>query len=110
MIDFLDPASARFLNALERISQGSERAHRQVSSGIRVSRPSDAPDAVSQVLQIQAALARVNQARKNLGSAKAEADTGESSLAMAGRLLEKIAVLGAEGANGLDDAAKRSML
>jgi flagellar hook-associated protein 3 FlgL len=110
MISSLDPTSNQFLDAMRRIAAETERATREISSGIRISQPSDSPDEVSEVLSLEAALARVDQVQKNLGRVKAEVDTAESSLSTASQILEQILSLGTQGANGTLDAANRSIL
>jgi flagellar hook-associated protein 3 FlgL len=110
MINSLDSSSNQFLAALDRIAAYTGRANRQITSGLRISRPSDAPDEVSEVLHMQAVLSRVGQVQKNLARVKAEVDAGESALQIAGKLLDKIRSLGAQGATGTSSAAQRTLL
>jgi len=110
VINYMGPASSQFLNAMRRIAANTERATRQISSGIRISQPSDSPDEVSEVLRLQAALARVDQVKKNLGRVKTEVDTAESSLSSSSQILSQVLSLGTQGANGMLDATARSIL
>jgi flagellar hook-associated protein 3 FlgL len=110
MINSLSSSNNQFLAALDRIAANTERANRQITSGLRISRASDAPDEVSEVLRVQAVLSRVGQVQKNLVRVKAEVDAGESALQIAGSLLDKIRSLGAQGATGTSSAAQRTIL
>ena len=110
MIRRLDAATETFLTDLAEISRRVEKAQRELGTGRRVNRPSDAPDEISRLLQVRSELAQTEQIRSNLGRIKTEVDTAEQSLQAAVRVLERAAVLGAQGVNGTTTAEQRRMI
>ncbi len=110
MLQRLDSATARFLNDLAAIGRRLLLVQRNLSSGRRLHTPSDAPDQVSSLLQLRAELAHVAQIQVNLGRVRAEVDTAEQSLQAAVGLLERAAVLGAQGATGTQTAEQRLII
>ena len=107
MIRGLDGASEKFLADLERIQAASERAQRQVSSGLRVQQPSDSPGEAGVILQLGTRVERLEQVQKNLALVKSETDISENALQQAVRITERGLVLAARGAGGLRSAADR---
>jgi len=110
MINSINPSADNFLVDINRLEARSERAQRQLSSGLRVSQPSDDPDQVSNILQLSSAVARNNQIGANLNFVKAEVDGSSQTLSAAVATLEKISVLGAQGANFDQTAQTRAGL
>lgn len=106
----IDPTSDRFLNDLRRIQTRAERAQAQLSSGVRVSRPSDSPDQVGTILDLSAGLDRVAQIRQNLTRVKLEVDSGEQALGAAVAALDRAEVLGTQGASFTTTATGRAAL
>ncbi len=110
MIRAIDNLGERFLADLERLQQRIDRLQRQVSSGLRVASPSDAPDQVGEILVVRARLDLTVQLRLNLGRVKAEVDTAEKALQSAVKVLERALQLGVQGANATQTPATREML
>ncbi|MBM3746378.1 MAG: hypothetical protein FJW34_11330 [Acidobacteria bacterium] len=110
MINALEPSAARFLVDLARIQARAERAQRQISSGLRVSSPSDAPDSLQDLLLARQHLEEVVQIRTNLNRAKNEADTAEQVLSAAMRSLDQAVNVGAQGASSLTSPETRGTL
>jgi flagellar hook-associated protein 3 FlgL len=107
MIHSINSSADSFLADLARLQDRSEEAQRQLSSGLRVSKASDDPDQVGAILQTSSDIARNEQIGRNLDRVKSEADGSEQSLSTAILALEKVAVLGAQGANFDQSAAAR---
>ncbi|HYO84168.1 MAG TPA: hypothetical protein VES20_22375, partial [Bryobacteraceae bacterium] len=61
----LDPQSSSFLVNLERIRVRQENAQRAVSSGLRVSRPSDDPTSVIDIVQLRSESERASNVGAN---------------------------------------------
>jgi|YelNatPaOPRAMG01_1025707.scaffolds.fasta_scaffold01069_18 flagellar hook-associated protein 3 FlgL len=99
MLIGLSPSNESFLVALNRISDRAESATRQIATGYRINSASDAPDEISTLLQARVELDRTSQIRTNLGRVKTEVDTAEQTVASAVSLLERVRVLGAQGAS-----------
>ena len=99
MINSINSSADNFLVNIDRIQARAESAQRQLSSGLRVSQPSDDPDQVGNILQLSSTLARNGQIGRNLDQVKTEVDTGERALATAVSTLEQASVIAAQGAN-----------
>ena len=107
MINNINSSADSFLTDIERLQARAERAQRQISSGLRVSTPSDDPDQVGAILQASSDIARNLQILHNLDRVKSEVDGSEQALSTAISTLEKVNVLGAQGANFDQTAATR---
>ena len=110
MINSINPSADNFLVDINRLEARAERAQRQLSSGLRVSQPSDDPVQVSNILQLSSAVARNDQIGANLNLVKAEVDGASQTLSTAVATLEKISVLGTQGANFDQTAETRAGL
>lgn len=110
MTTSLDPNGANFLASLARITAEQSRAQQQLSSGYKVQYASDAPDQISELLQLESDLAQNTQVGKNLTLLQADANTGESGLQNAAKLLDNAVSLGTEGGNSTQTAAARQQL
>jgi flagellar hook-associated protein 3 FlgL len=110
MVSNLNPANQQFLNDLNQISDRMQNAQRQLSTGLRVTQVSDAPDIISTLLQARASLSSAQQTQTNLGRVKTEVDAGEQALQSAVTLFDQVQTLGAQGATDTSTAAARSTL
>ena len=110
MITNLDPASQLFLANVERIQQRLADANRQISSGKRISAASDDPDQIGSLLQLRAAYQHNSQVKSNLVLAKADADSADSSLASAIRLMDRALTLASQGTNFTQTAETRASM
>lgn len=110
MLNGLSTSAQRFLLDIERQESRSERAQRQLTSGLKLAQVSDAPDDVSRLLSARAGLERTTQIQLNLGRVKTEVDTAETSLQTAVQLMDRARVLGAQGSSGQQSAATRKQV
>jgi flagellar hook-associated protein 3 FlgL len=110
MINSINSSADNFLVNIGRIQARAESAQRQLSSGLRVSQPSDDPDQVGNILQLSSTLARNDQIGHNLDQVKSEVDTGEQTLSQAVSTLEQASVIGAQAANFTASASTRAGL
>jgi len=110
MIRNLDPSSERFLLDLTRIQTSLNKAQQTISSGLKVTVPSDAPDEISGILQLYADIDRNSQVLTNLNLVKTETDTSESTLETAARIVERVRVLASQGAGTGQTAETRAVL
>jgi flagellar hook-associated protein 3 FlgL len=108
MISSLNSSNQAFVNSLDLITQQLDNDQLEVSSGISMRQPSDAPDQVSELLQARASLASSQQISTNLTSVTTEVNTGESSLESAVQLFDQVQTLAATSATGTATAATRS--
>lgn len=110
MISGLDPLNEQFIASINTLQARMNKAQNQVSSGLRVTTASDAPQSVGDIFQSRADLAHVTQVDQNLTIAKSQVDSADSSLQSAIQLLENAAVLGGQGANSTTTASGRVTL
>lgn len=100
MIRGLDSQAELFLANMKRIEQRQQRVQAELSSGLRVSKPSDAPDRVMNILQLRSEISRATVIGDNLIRATADVDSAEAAVRNAVQLVERARVLAAQGATG----------
>jgi flagellar hook-associated protein 3 FlgL len=110
MLSSLNPAYQQFLNNLNQISDRMAQAQQQVSSGLKITQVSDAPDSIALLLQADANLSATNQTLSNLGQVKTEVDAGEQALQNAVSLFDNVQSLGAQGNTDTQTAAGRTTI
>ena len=110
MVNGINSSADSFLANIQRLQDRVERAQQQISSGLRITKASDAPDQVGAMLQASSDLARNAQIGQNLDNVKVEVDGAEQALATALKTLESASVLGSQGANFNQTTAVRSSL
>ena len=110
MINNLSSRNEQFLANMDRIQARIDKANAQVSSGLRITSASDAPDEVGPLLQSRAELAVAEQSKSNLNRVKGEVDSAENALQSVVKLAERARVLGAQGLTGTQTAATRASI
>jgi flagellar hook-associated protein 3 FlgL len=110
MIQSLNPSAELFLANLDRIQSQINQAEQEVSSGLKISQPSDAPDQLEGLMRTRADIDRNAQVTTNLSEVKSETDTAEQSLSTATQLLDQVTSLGTQGANFTQTASTRQAI
>lgn len=110
MIPSLSPSSNRFLDNLNRVEQEIQTVTAQVSSGYRISQPSDAPDQISPLLRLQASLQHNQSVSKNLSTVQAQVSSADQAVTSAIQLLDQALSIGAQGASSTATAGTRQSL
>ena len=110
MIPSLTPAINSFLNGLTRLQSTITTATNEMSSGYRISQPSDAPDQISPLLQLQASLSHSQTVSTQLTRVQADVAGADQAVNNAIQLLGQARSIGAQGANGTTTAATRASL
>jgi flagellar hook-associated protein 3 FlgL len=110
MISSLSGTSQRYLNDLNRIQTQMQSAELQLTSGLRVQKPSDDPAAVGDILQSKYQISQNQQIQSNLTSVTAELNTADTSLQSAISAVESAISLAAQGASSTTSATERSSL
>ena len=105
MRGYLDSANFRYLGNLNAIERRMNRAQTQITSGKRVNTVSDNPDQISALLSARASLESTKQINFNMNRVATEASAAEKALQEASKALERVRVLGAQGANSTTTAA-----
>jgi flagellar hook-associated protein 3 FlgL len=99
MIQNSDAVGQQFLANLQLLQERTAATQAQVSSGFRISKPSDDPAALGDVLQLESDIGRVTQVGTNLAQVKGRVDAAESALQSATQLLDEARTLAAQGAS-----------
>src|ERR1700691_1498107 len=99
-----------FLTGVNQIQQGISVANHQVTSGLKVSVASDAPDQIDDLLQLRADQAQNTQIGSNLGLEQTNAQAADTALSSAIQLMDSATQLAAEGANTTDTATSLQAL
>lgn len=107
MTSSLDPNSEIFLSNLQQIQTRISAAERQLSSGLRVSVASDAPDQVSSILQLRAQIAGIQQTQQNLSVVSPQVDSAENTIQQAIQVLDTATSLATQAASGNSNASQR---
>ncbi len=104
MIRVFDPVTEMFLANLEQSQRRSSQSMQEISSGYKMTRPSDAPADVVSVLHIQADVNRATQVQNNLGNLQNEVNVSETAIETAISILDRATVFGTQ-ALGLGQTA-----
>lgn len=110
MISTLSGVQQLYLVNLGRTQNQMQNAENQLSSGLQVQQPSDAPGAITEILQIQSELGQNQQLQTNLSGVTTELDTADTSLQSTVQQLTSAISLGTEGASSTTSAADRANL
>jgi len=110
MISSLGSSLDLFLSGLSRIQSRITVATAQLSSGHRINQPSDDPDQVSPLLQLQASLSHNQTVAGNVTRVQAEVSGADQAVSSAIQLLDQARSLGAQGASTLTTDATRAQL
>jgi flagellar hook-associated protein 3 FlgL len=110
MIQNSGAVSQQFLTNLDLLQQQMATTQQQISSGTKISQPSDAPNMVGDILQLESDLGSVNQVTSNLNLVSGQVNSAESALETATSLLDQVSSVATQGAGSTVSAATRSTL
>jgi flagellar hook-associated protein 3 FlgL len=110
MISNLDPQTAQFLNGIDQIQNNIAKASNEVSSGLAVTVPSDAPDQIGNLLQLRANQSHNTQVQANLTLAQTNAQAADNALSSSIQLMDTATTLATEGATATTTATSRAAL
>jgi flagellar hook-associated protein 3 FlgL len=110
MISSLNPSDQIFLTGINQIQQQISTASQQLTSGLKVTVASDAPDQIDDLLQLRADQAQNTQIESNLGMEQTNAQAADGALSSAIQLMDSATQLAAEGANTSETAASLQTL
>lgn len=103
MSSAISSSYSQFLNNVNNLQTQLTKVQNEVSSGLKVTEASDAPDQVSAILQLHANIQQNQQIQTNLTAAKAEATTADSSLGTGISILDQVQTLASEGLNATSE-------
>jgi len=107
MFPNINPSSNLFLANLQIIQNRMSTDEQQLSSGLRVSVASDAPDQISEILQTRAQISGLQQTQENLSTVGSVVTSGESAIQQAIQLLDTATTLATGAAGTTTTAAQR---
>lgn len=103
-------AGRESLANLRQVQARIQKASAELSSGLRVAKPSDSPADAAVVVRTKAELAAIAQLRDNFGAVQAELRTADGALSDAATVLTRAASLAAQAANFTEDASGREII
>ncbi len=110
MISNLNPAAELFLANVTQLQSQINKNTNQVSSGLKISQPSDDPGDMVTLMQIRTQLDSNNQVTNNLAQVMSNTQVGEQALQTATQLMNQALSLATEGASSTETAAQRTDL
>jgi flagellar hook-associated protein 3 FlgL len=110
MLQNISAIGEQFLANLGTLQNQIATTQEQVSSGVQINQPSDNPEEVGDVLELESNLGNVNQVISNLGQVTGEVNTASTALDSATQLMDQVTSLGTQGANSTATAAERTDL
>src|ERR1700691_110099 len=106
----LNSSDQIFLTGVSQIQQRISAANQQLTSGLKVSVASDAPDQIDNLLQFRADQAQTTQMGSNLGLEQTNAQAADGAFGSAIQLMDSAPQLAAEGANTTETPASLQAL
>jgi flagellar hook-associated protein 3 FlgL len=100
MLDPIDSSSYQFLIAMDSVDQRLAKAQREISSGKKIETASDAPDQISQLLEVRSNIAQNQQIQSNLSAYKLEVDVAGNALEQASTILDNVKSMTGTGLDG----------
>lgn len=110
MIPSINPANDIFLANLEHIEARISKAQQQITSGLRVTTASDAPDQISSIVLLRSRIAGVEQTQKNLAAVSPAVNGADDAIQQAIQLLDTATTLGTQAATGTTDDSQRQQI
>lgn len=110
MITNVDPQNAVFLNGIDRIQQAISVASNQVTSGLRITEASDAPDQIGNLLQLRANQVHNTQVQSNLTLAQTDAQAADDALTSSIQIMDTATALASQGATATATATGRASI
>jgi len=110
MISNLSGPAQIFLANVDHVQQNLAQANREVSSGLKISVPSDDPDEVAPLLQLRADLAQNNQIQSNLTLAQTDATSADNVLSSAIQLMNQAETLATQATDTTLGATDRASI
>jgi flagellar hook-associated protein 3 FlgL len=107
---FVPSITSSVISDIQTSDQNLQTALQQVSTGQRVSVPSDDPAAAAALVQLQAQGANIDQYTTNAESALSQAQSADSVVSSVVSLLNQAITLGVEGANSTTSNANRQTI
>lgn len=110
MLSAISPAGQQFVNSINDIQARLTVAQQQISTGLKVSQPSDAPDQISPILQLHSQIQQNQDIQDGLNTAMTTIKAGEDALSSTVDLLQSASVTATEATSTTQTADSRATL
>lgn len=110
MLPPISGSTQGYLDQLSQMQTEMDNLQQQVTSGIRVQRPSDDPAAVGPILDAQSRIAQLQQNQTNLGQVQTELQTGDGALQQAIQAIESAITLASQSSSLTSNPAQQAAL
>jgi len=110
MLSTISPAGQQFINSINDIQSRLAVSQQQISSGSKVSQPSDEPDQISPILQLHSAIQQNTDIQNGLNTVMTSLKASDDALSSAINLLQSAAVAATQGASSTQTADTRATL
>jgi flagellar hook-associated protein 3 FlgL len=110
MISIATAPNSAFLANLSVVEARILKDDQEVSSGLAVQQISDSPDQVTEILQLQAAIAGNNQIGQNMGQVNSEVSAASEAISNGINLMDQAIQVGTEGSNSTTGASTDQQL
>ena len=110
MLSGLNAAGLQFVTNVNDLQSRLSQVQSELSSGLKVQTPADAPDQVSDILQLHANIQQNQQIQSNLTAVQGEVRTADQNLSSGITVLDQVSTLAAEGLGMNQTAATRQTL
>ena len=90
MLDPIDSSSRQFLLAINAMNSRLDQAGQRISTGLKIQTASDAPDQISELLEVRSSIAQNQQVQNNLASYKLEEDAAANALRQASTVIDNL--------------------
>jgi flagellar hook-associated protein 3 FlgL len=108
MVSILNSSNQQFLNSVNYTQSELNHVQNELSSGLAVNTPSDAPDQVSAILQLHSNIQQNVQLTQNLTQIQGQVQTADTSLSSGITLLDQVMTLATGGLSTSATAASRA--
>jgi flagellar hook-associated protein 3 FlgL len=110
MLSIINSEAQQFLTSLNSIQTQLNTAEQQVSTGLKVNTPSDAPDEVSPILQLHTNIQQNQNIQNNLNTVQTTVTAAAQALSSSVNLLQNGSVIASEATATDQTAATRATL
>ena len=110
MLSTISPAAQQFVNSINNVQTQLAVAEQQISTGLKVSQPSDAPDQISPILQLHSAIQQNQDIQNGLNSATTTLQASDTALSSAINLLQSASVIASQATGTSQTADTRTIL
>jgi flagellar hook-associated protein 3 FlgL len=99
-----------FISDLQNNMQQLDKINQQISTGLAVNKPSDAPDKIGSIISLRDSINNITQYQSNVGSTNDYLNSTSTALTSMTNLLSTAQTLAVQGANDTNSASDRATM